>query len=498
MSIPASAIAQVLANVISGGGTALDIQGLFLTNGARVPIGQVLPFANAAAVSAYFGPSSTEYAFALTYFGGFDTSTKKPGGLLFAQYPQAAVAGYVRGGSGLTLAQVQAITSGTLTVTADGGASKTTSALNLSTATSFSNAAAMIQAAFTSPGFTVSWDSVAQAFLITSATTGSTSSIAITTGAVATALLLTAATGAVTSPGAAAATPAAFMNTLINTTTNWVGFTTTWNVSDSDGLAFAGWNNAQNKRYLYTPWDTEAAAAAANDTASLGYQIKQAGYGGVALQWQGAVDPVNSNLSALLLGFMASIDFDAVNGRATMAFKTQAGFPATVADATSASNLIANGYNFYGAYATANDQFTFFYPGQVTGPFGWIDSYVNEIWMSNAFQLAIVQGFTTILSAPYNADGYALMKAILSDPIQSALSFGAIRAGVQLSAAQTAEVNATAGANVADTISTRGWYLQIQPASSGTRAARTTPPAYFWWTDGESIQQMTLNSLSIQ
>jgi hypothetical protein len=86
----------------------------------------------------------------------------------------------------------------------------------------------------------------------------------------------------------------------------------------------------------------------------------------------------------------ASINFEAPNGRTTFAFRAQAGLTADVTDASAASNLIANGYNFYGAYATANQSFVFMQPGQVSGSFNWMDSYINEIWLNSSFQLALM------------------------------------------------------------------------------------------------------------
>ena len=52
MTIPASHFVSVVPSVISAGGSALNLQGLALTSGTRVPIGQVLSFPTAAAVMA--------------------------------------------------------------------------------------------------------------------------------------------------------------------------------------------------------------------------------------------------------------------------------------------------------------------------------------------------------------------------------------------------------------------------------------------------------------
>jgi len=147
-SIPASAIVSVTPSVIGAGGTALDLNGLILTTSPRTPIGSVVKFATAADVAAYFGPSSNEAAMATIYFNGFDNSTKKPGEVLFAQYPTASVAAFVRGAAVGTLAYVTGLAAGTLTIVVN-GVSKTSASINLSGASSFSNAASLILAGFT-------------------------------------------------------------------------------------------------------------------------------------------------------------------------------------------------------------------------------------------------------------------------------------------------------------------------------------------------------------
>jgi hypothetical protein len=64
-------------------------------------------------------------------------------------------------------------------------------------------------------------------------------------------------------------------------------------------------------------------------------------------------------------GYPASLDFTKTGGRHTAKFRTQAGLLPGVTDLTTAQNLAANGYNFYAAVATANQQFTYYRNGTV-------------------------------------------------------------------------------------------------------------------------------------
>lgn len=645
-SIPASAVVQVTPGVISAGGSALDLIGLILDSSSRVPVGSVLSFASAAAVATYFGAGSNQAALALVYFAGFDNSNKKPGAMLFTQYPTIPVAAYLRGGniSGSTLAQLQAL-AGVLTVVVD-GYTHTSGTLNLTTATSFSNAAGLIQTSlngsqptaasvtgaiaastasvtgsiagiilnvsavasgvlvpggsitgtgvtagtiiqqqlsgttggvgtyavnlsqtvastaiaetygtltvsavssgalavgqtlsgsgvtastqitglgtgtggtgtyFVNPSQTaasttitasatpvlVTYDSVAGAFVVSSGIVGAASTIAYATGTGSAGLMLTAATGAVTSQGSAVKTPSAFMTAVTGQSQNWAGFTTDFDPDFGGGntnkLAFAAWSNAQGNRYLYAMWDTDVTPTLSTTaTTSAGYIVT------VTNNYSGIVpiyEPTDINLATFLLGAIASIDFEETNGRTSMKFRAQTGIPANVTDQTAYTNLVANGYSCYGAFATANDRFTFFADGAVGGPFLWIDSYVNQIQLNNAFQLALMTLLTQVKSIPYNDSGYAMIEAACMDPINAALNFGSIRPGVPLSALQIAEVNAAAGVPIDTILSTRGWYLQILPASAQVRTARGSPPCTFWYMDGQSVQKINLASIEVQ
>lgn len=495
-TIPASQIVNVPPNVIAAGGNALDLNGLALSTSIRVPIGTVRSFPDVASVSAYFGAAAQETSIATVYFNGFDNSNAKPGAILFAQYPTAAVSAYLRGGNigaALTLAQLQALTPGTLTIVTQAG-SLTSASINLSGATSFSNAAALIQAAFTSPSFSVTYDAFGS-FLITTTATGATATLVFATGAMSSLLMLTSATGAVLSQGAAIAVAGTFMTALVRINQNWATFMTAFDMDGSTKILFCAWVNGQNNRYAYVCWDTEiTATTTVPATASIGYIVNSLGYSGSFIIYEAT----DLNLAAFVCGAIASIDFEETNGRATLAFRRQAGLMPSVTDGTVAANLLLNHYNFYGAYATANDQFVWLYDGKVSGTFIWMDSYINQIWLNNAFQLALMTLLGASKSIPYNSAGYALIEAALADPINAGLNFGAFRAGVTLSAAQIAEVNADAGADIADTLQTRGWYLQILDASATVRAARGSPPCTFWYMDGESVQKINLTSVNVQ
>lgn len=576
-TIPAEQLVNILPSVQGAGGTAVDVIGLCLTNGTRAPLGQVLSFASAAAVSSYFGAGSAEAIAAgggtglgSGYFGGFDGSAKKPSNMLFAQYNQVNVAAYLRGGnvSALTLAQLQAIT-GTLSITIDGVVKS--GSPNLAAATSFSNAATIISdildiegansASFTGtisgtaltasaitgtiaagqlvdgvgttagtyivsgagtswvvnvsqtvgpvamtselPG--VTYDSTSGAFVVTSDSQGASSTITYATGTISAALKLRQVDGAVISPGAVAAVPATFMDALIAQNRNWVTYFTSFNPDSSGNTvkqAFSAWNTSKGSRFAYICGDFDVSPTTTLPAlTSLGSILSLNGDKGTALVWE----PSDLNQAAFVSGAAASIDFTERNGRISFAYKRQAGLVAGVTDPTVASNLggnpqstdRGNGYSFYGAYANANQNFIQYQRGFVTGEFSWLDSYINQIWFNSLCQSALLNLQQNSRSIPYDDGGRTVMEAALKDPIDAALNFGMFGPG-PLSSSQIAAVNQAAGANVATTLQTQGYYLQILAASAAIRAARTTPPAKLWYIDKGAVQAITLSSIALQ
>lgn len=491
MTIPASDIVVVNPGVVGSGGNPLALNGVILSTNTLLPTAAVRSFASPDAVKAFFGAASAEYAIAQVYFLGFDNSTIKPGTLYFSPYVNTARAAWLQSGklAAMSLADLQDL-SGVLTVTVNGVA-KTSSSINLATATSFSDAASMIGAGFTSGDVTVTWNPVNSTFLFTSPTTGDASTMSFATSTLSDDLMLTSATGAILSQGADADTPATAMDAVKAATQNWVDFMTMWEPVIEDKEAFAVWTNAQNQRFMYVCWDTDAQAIVNGSTTCFGAIAK-------SLQYDGVVPVYNTKeLAAFMLGTVASIDFSRLNGRITSAFKSQSGFVPTVTDQQIAANLLENGYSFYGAYATANDQFNFLYNGQMSGKWSWVDTFVDQVYLNAQFQLALLSLLTSVKSIPYNESGYSLIRAAMIDPISQALNFGSIRTGISMSASQKAQVNQAAGLDVSPIIEQQGYYLQILDPGAQVRGNRGTPVINFWYTDGGAVQKITVASIDI-
>jgi hypothetical protein len=476
-------------SVLSGGGSSPSMASVFLTNNTAVPIGQAKLFTLASAVSAFFGSASAEALAANIYFSGFQNSTVKPNALYFWQYPSANVAAYLRGGNlgSMTLTQLKAL-SGVLTMTVD-GVVKTTTTINLTAATSFSNAATIISAGFTS-GPVVAFDAQRNAFTFTSNTTGASSTITYATGTLSAGLLLTQALGAETSQGTVAGVPATSMDSLLATTKKWATFTTLFEPVTADKTLFALWTTSKTDR-VYFAWDTDIGATQNGNLTSFGVLAKAAQYNGVCPLYNRVDD------AAFWAGTVASVDWTRREGRIAFAYRSQAGLTAAVTDDTIYANLIANGYNFYGQFSSNVDTFSFCQTGAIPGAWKWLDTYINEIYLNQQIQTAVVNLLLSVNSLPYSDYGYALLRAACTDPIKSFITFGGIRAGVPLSDAQKTQINGAAGVDVSGEMFTEGYYLQILPADAQTRSNRTSPPITLWYMDGGSIRTVNLASIAV-
>ena len=487
---------NITPGVVSAGGTALDLTGLFLTQNGYAPYGSVLSFPNQASVATYFGAASAEAQYSTNYFNSYDNSFTKPAKILFTRYPLTAISGFLRGGnlSALSLTALKALT-GTIALTV-GGTLFTSSTINLTSATSFSSAATLIQAAFTSPTFAVTFDSVFNAFIFTTTGTGATQTITFAdSGTLSTALLLNAAGGATISQGAALASAAAFMSGVLPVNNNWATFGALWEPVAADKQAFATWCNGQSYRYMLVCQDTDPNALVSGSTTTFGYYLQQNSLSGTCLI-AGAAD---ASHVAMVMGWAASLQFNRLNGRTPLYARTQAGLIPTSNTDAGYQNAKANGYNVYLGMSASNpvNNTNILANGVVSGIFMWADSYVNQIWLNANLQLALINLMKQAGQLPYNASGYNRIKTAMQPILNQAISFGAITQGVPPSASQTAQMQATLGVDPSGALKNQGYYLQVADPGAIARQNRQSPICTLYYMDGQSIQQINMFSADV-
>jgi hypothetical protein len=494
MGIPISSIVEVTPRLISVGQTGLELNGLFLTKSERIPTGtRVLEFTNARSVTDYFGDTSDEARLAAIYFAGYDNSSQKPARVYFALYIDTALPAWMRGSAPAALEALQAVNSMALTLTIGGTQDSVT--LDFSSATSYSAIAAIIQTAVqakSAPAWqtaTVGYSSDFKAFVLTSGTAGVEVGIDYAAGTLAE--LLGWSSSAVLSQGADAETPAGNMESITAITDNFVPFATVF-PSGGDTLALAAWSASKGVRFLYVAASEDAPLTVGGNTENIGTLLQESDYGATAGIYG------NSDYAAFLLGFVASVNYNATRGTATAAFKGNSALPFNVSDSVTAGAIKEKGFNYYGRYTENSLVYSFLYPGSMYGNYSFIDAYINAVWLNASIQQAEITLLTNNPRVPYNDLGYGLVKAAMQDVILQALTNGVIDTGVELSAAQRAQINQEAGKEIADSIYTDGYYAQVNDPGAAARAGRLSPEITLWYAYGGAVQRMIINSTLVE
>ncbi|MFN1150034.1 DUF3383 domain-containing protein, partial [Serratia liquefaciens] len=419
---------------------------------------------------------------------------KAPGMLLFSRFNIAPAAAWLRSGSfkGVTIDHLKTL-SGALTLTINGKAAH--AEVSFANVSSFAAAAAALQTALTAAVATVTFDTTQNAFIITAVgTKPEVTTLTLGSGTAAEPLKFTRATGAVLSLGAAAAKVADTFSGITAKSQQWAGFSTVFECKPEQHLDFAAWASGQNKRYFYVAWTTDGNARVKGNTAHVAHKI-------IVDNNYGCTVPVYARdikKPAATLGYAAALDFSRVEGRVTFKFREYDGLAADVTNETDYDALIANGYNFYGKYAANNIVEDYWADGTITGDFKWLDSFAGQIWLNANLQGAVLALFKSNKTIPYNNAGRALVATSMADVIGQFKAWGGIRAGVTLSAAQKLEISNAVGEDVSATIFATGYYLYIGDMLPALRAGRTSPSCSLWYSDGGSIQKLTLASTEVQ
>lgn len=496
MAIPLSNIVKVNPGVLAATGSAVDLNGLILTDSEYAPSGQVITFTSDDDVATYFGSASTEASMATVYFKGYDNASQTPGKLLFARYNSAPIAAFLRSGSlsGMSLTDLKLL-SGILTLTID-SVSVTTANIDFSGVTSFDDAAVSIENAInavnSSAQVTVSWDTTTKAFILTSSTTGVASTLTYATGTLSAGIKLTSATGAVLSQGANTAVVSDLFTVILSQSQEWACFTTSFMPDEDEALAFGSWANDQDFRFVYVLIDNSGEALNSGSTETLAYPMVSGNFNGTVPAYG------VQSYAANVLGYAASLNFDLQNGRRPLAFRTLSGLLPYVDNNEDYSALIANGYSFYGRYAANNVSTDIWYNGAITGAYKWLDAFLGQIWLNANLQGDIINLFKSEVFLPYNASGKAAIEASMTARLEQFKTWGGLSTGTTLDANQITAIKNTVGSDVSTTLTSKGYYVYIGPFTATMRSNRTTPVVYVWYCDGGFIQKLTVNSVEVQ
>lgn len=411
--IGASAVAQRL------------LTGLRFTTDGRVPVGSLLQFIDAGAVLDYFGAASTEYAYAVKYFGYVSPApiSKAPRLLFAAHAPSGRVPTIYGARTETTLAQFNAITAGTLNIQL-GDTPLSLTGINLAGAANLAAVATLVQTAIrTGTGqyatATVAYDALTGAFTIAGTTIANAQTIVTTSASpndLGTKMFL-AAVGSSASPGVTAQTMLDAFRAAENVSDSFgsISFNNQGDLTEVTALAL--YIQSENVKYqFYVKVDATTAPtfyAALQTVSSTGLILNKS---------------VSQYLEALPQAIMAATDYQRRNATVNYMYR-QGSF---INEVTSTSE--SDGYdiirtNYYGSTAIAGQQVGFFQRGflmgTATSPLD-MNVHANEQWLKSFLTSALLNMQLTTNKIPTNLEGAGLVRSAIMEGVDLARFNGTI------------------------------------------------------------------------
>lgn len=490
MSISLNKLIKVNPSVIKAAGSAIDLNGVILSDNDYIPIGTGLSFKGADTVMTRFGADSDEYKAAKIYFQGYKGAAIMPSQLYFARFNRAASnAALIGANLNLTLSQLKQL-SGDITLSVNG--TEKTATISLADVESFSDVTTLLSDEL--EDVAVTYNAVTKQYKITAnGDNAAKTEITVATGSLADGLGLTSATGGLVSLGSDIATADTFLTSLLAFTANWYSFTTLFEATDEQHLDFSGWVSAQQSRFNYVAWTSNGTALVSDSKETISYKINDANYSSVTPVYSLSYDkPVN------VLGYCAALNFGQVNGRVQLAYRTLDGLSVDIKSNLNYDALTANGYNFYGGYAANIDSYAMWQSGIVTGDFQWLDAHAGQAWLNANIQLTIFNTLSAGFNVPYNAVGREMFATPIVTPLEQFKSWGGCSEGTDLDNNQVLQIKQALGFDGSQGLTAKGYLISIGAFNSTMRANRTTPPCYVFYADGGAFRTITLNSVEVQ
>lgn len=453
-----------------------------ITPNQTLPPGIVVEFSSADAVATYFGTQSTEYARALKYFGFISKQIVSPDTISFSRFVQSAIPAMIVGDAEpKNITALKRETSGNITINYD-GTPYAINSINLSTATTLTDVASLLQTAINNdtevaslPALktaTVSFNTNTQQFSLTagSATAGAgTISVTPTDNVGGLSQLLGWATNGtvfVDGQGGDNVTEAVIRSVDIDN--NFGSFLFNQTLAQDDIVALSQWNDAQNNMYMFlfsVPFDKIAA---------IYNRIK--GYSGTGMMIKSATLP-EDYIDQAPAEILAATNYNRPNATQNYMYYQFADRNVTVRDDASADTADANRANYIGITQTAGQQLAFFQRGVLMGgPQDAVDMniYANEMWMKSAITAKLFEMFLNLGSVPANADGEATILAMIQVVIDNAKINGVISVGKALTEIQKQYINQLSGDETAwRQVETIGYWITIDFEPEVTSDGRT-------------------------
>jgi len=450
-----------------------DLIGRLFTDNPKVPVNGLVEVTSAEDAGTYFGSTTEEYLRALFYFSFISKTITAPQKLQYARWAKIASAPRIFGARVVTLlSQFNAITSGTLTISA-GGSTANLSGLNFSAAGSLAAVASTLQTAIraaTGSQFTtatVTYDALAGAFNFTGSTAAAADISVTVTGTVNDiATRIGWGPTAVFSPGTLVSTITDALTNSSGGSSNFGSFLFIPVLSNTEVLEAANWNAARNVEYMF--------CARCDDSNRTVLGPALIGIAGTALTYAPTAGQYDEMAPSIVL---AATDYTRRNSVQNFMFQQFSGLSAKVSTDAVAADLDLNRINYYGVTQTAGQLISFYQRGVMgggaTAPVDQ-NTYANEMWLKDAARANLMSLLLSLPRVSGNAEGRGQVIAILQDVIDRALFNGVISVDKPLTQLQKLYIGQITGDDLAwHQIQNAGYWLDAEAESYTTLDSRT-------------------------
>lgn len=419
-------------NITSGVGAGAavprrELIARIFTQNSFVPTGGVLEFTDLADVLNYFGATSEEYLRAQFYFGFVSKNITRPKRISYARWANTDTAPEIYGTTHQTLTQLQAITSGQLSVSL-GGVVLPLTGLDFSSDNALADVASTLQAAIRAgtgavfTGATVTYDATFKRFVMVGGETGE-SAIVVTAGAsndAAGAVGWLA--GAVLSNGVAAESVTETLTESTQLTNNFGSFRFMDALSHEQVGEAARWNAAQNVMFMFMH------GALLADFQALFDDYGTVGGMGVTELLAGSEASMFHEMMPMAI--LAATDYTrraSVQNYMYQFPPSSAPLTATVTRTSDAEFRDQRRINYYGQTQTAGQTLEFYQRGVLFGgptdPVN-MNTYANEQWLKDRAGGLIMALLLNLPRVSANANGRGQLLGVIQTAINEALNNG--------------------------------------------------------------------------
>lgn len=439
---------------------------------------RVVTYNNLAAVGVAYDTDSATYNSAAAYFA----QTPHPPPLLVGRWEEAAVAARLIGAAPNTLTQIQGLNNGGLSITLnDASSAITISGIDLSGATSLSNAAALVQtairAASTLPAqrstYTVAYDATLSRFIFTAGISSGTPDVINAVGGTVGAALGFS-TGEIRA-GTSGESVAQLIAALDEEGVDYYWLAVDNNIRQSnsvDDLAEAV--EATSKHLVLDA--NEATLVAASPSGTM-HEIAEEQHERTTMIYSETADQKAISLA----GRLASFDFDGTGPFPTAKFKT---LPGRAVDTLTTSEierldaLRVNHYTQFGATGIVREGTTL-KPNTFTDARFWLD------WFVSAVQESVFGILTASASIPQTSTGLARFRNAVDEICERGRRNGGIAPG-QVTEATAAAIRQATGNDAFDGLLSVGYLIYIGSLAdlTATQLAERRIPTIRVWLHG--------------